>query len=142
MLLNAPSFRNRNALDTDMKDEELHFWTTKPNVFLVAKIRDQVVGCIAYKKIAEDTVEMYRASVDEYFRGRKIGQKLVKELLQYAKSDGYHKMYLITGCAQVPAIKLYQKMGFQFVENLKLPFENYLIDIITGIYLVAYIKEF
>ena len=124
-----------------MKDEALNFWTDKPNVFLVAKIRDQVVGCIAYKKIAEDTVEMYRASVDEDFRGLKIGEKLVNELLNYAKSDGYQKMYLITGCAQVPAIKLYQKLGFQFVENLKLPFNNYLIDIITGIYLVAYSKE-
>ena len=124
-----------------MKDEALNFWTDKPNVFLVAKIRDQVVGCIAYKKIAEDTVEMYRASVDEDFRGLKIGEKLVNELLNYAKSEGYQKMYLITGCAQVPAIKLYQKLGFQFVENLKLPFNNYLIDIITGIYLVAYSKE-
>ena len=136
------SFFKRYALDTDMKDEALRKWTDKPNVFLVAKIKDRVVGCIAYQKIAEDTVEMNRTSVDKDFRGLKIGQKLVKELLQYAKSDGYHKMYLITGCAQVPAIKLYQKMGFQFVENLKLPFENYLIDIITGIYLVAYIKEF
>ena len=124
-----------------MKDEALHFWTHKPNVFLVAKIRHQVVGCIAYKKIAEDTVEMYTASVNEDFRGLKIGEKLVNELLNYAKSDGYQKMYLITGCAQLPAIKLYQKLGFQFVENLKLPFNNYLIDIITGIYLVAYSKE-
>ena len=124
-----------------MKDEVFHFWTEEPNVFLVAKIRDRVVGCIAYKKIAEDTVEMYRASVDEDFRGLKIGEKLVNELLNYAKSEGYQKMYLITGCAQVPAIKLYQKLGFQFEENLKLPFNNYLIDIITGIYLVAYSKE-
>ena len=141
MHLFTSSIFNRYALDTDMKDEALRKWTDKPNVFLVAKIRDQVVGCIAYKKIAEDTVEMYRASVDEDFRGLKIGEKLVNELLNYAKSEGYQKMYLITGCAQVPAIKLYQKLGFQFVENLKLPFNNYLIDIITGIYLVAYSKE-
>ena len=141
MYLFTSSIFNRYALDTDMKDEALRKWTDKPNVFLVAKIRDQVVGCIAYKKIAEDTVEMYRASVDEDFRGLKIGEKLVNELLNYAKSEGYQKMYLITGCAQVPAIKLYQKLGFQFVENLKLPFNNYLIDIITGIYLVAYSKE-
>ena len=84
---------------------------------------------------------MYRASVDESFRGLKIGQKLVKELEKVAKQNGYNKMYLITGCAQVPAIKLYEKLGFQYVKNLDLPFNNYLIDIITGIYLVAYIKD-
>ena len=140
-MLNAPSFRNRNALDTDMKDEVLRFWTTKPNVFFVAKIREQVVGCIAYKKIAEDTVEMNRTSVDKDFRGLKIGQKLVNELLHYAKSEGHRKMYLTTGNPMTAPIKLYEKMGFRFVENLGMPFDNYLIDIITGIYQVAYIKE-
>lgn len=131
----------RYALDTDLEDEELRFWTTKPNVFLVAKIRDRVVGCIAYKKIAEDTVEMNRTSVDKDFRGLKIGQKLVNELLHYAKSEGYRKMYLTTGNPMTAPIKLYEKMGFRFVENLGMPFDNYLIDIITGIYQVAYIKE-
>ena len=38
-------------------------------------------------------------------------------------------------------IKLYEKLGFRFVENLDLPYDNYLIDVITGIYRVAYIKE-
>ena len=125
-----------------MKDTELKSWTTKPNVFLVAKTsKGKIVGCIAYKQNTEDTVEMFRASVDEEFRGLKIGQKLVRELEKVAKENGYKKMYLITGCAQIPAMKLYEKLGFQFHANLDLPFNNYLIDIITGIYLVAYIKD-
>ena len=105
-----------------MKDEALHFWTDKPNVFLVAKIRDRVVGCIAYKKIAEDTVEMNRTSVDKDFRGLKIGQKLVNELLNYAKSEGYRKMYLTTGNAMTAPIKLYEKLGFKFVEKSRVAF--------------------
>ena len=141
MYLFTSSIFNRYALDTDMKDEALRKWTDKPNVFLVAKIKDRVVGCIAYKKIAEDTVEMNRTSVDKDFRGLKIGQKLVNELLNYAKSEGYQKMYLTTGNAMTAPIKLYEKLGFKFVENLELPFDNYLIDVITGIYRVAYIKE-
>ena len=96
MHLFTSSIFNRYALDTDMKDEALRKWTDKPNVFLVAKIKDRVVGCIAYQKIAEDTVEMNRTSVDKDFRGLKIGQKLVNELLNYAKSEGYRKMYLTT----------------------------------------------
>ena len=53
-------------LATDMKDPDLKFWTTPPNVFLVALSEDsqKVVGCISYRKIASDTVEMHRAAVD------------------------------------------------------------------------------
>ena len=137
-------FHYRNSLNTDMKDAALQFWTTKPNVFLVAKIQDKIVGCIAYQKISEDTVEMNRTSVDKDFRGLKIGEKLVKELLKVAKSEGYTKMYLTTGNAMKAPIKLYEKLGFQFMGSLGLPFDNVfvaLMDLITGIYRVSYLKE-
>ena len=40
-----------------MKDPELKFWTTKPNVFLVAINEEtkRVVGIISYKEISPDT---------------------------------------------------------------------------------------
>ena len=40
-----------------MKDPELKFWTTKPNVFLVAIHDDtkKIVGIISYKEISPDT---------------------------------------------------------------------------------------
>ena len=40
-----------------MKDPDLKFWTTKPNVFLVAVQEEtkKVVGCISYREIDSDT---------------------------------------------------------------------------------------
>ena len=40
-----------------MKDPDLKFWTTKPNVFLIAvhKETKKVVGCISYREIDSDT---------------------------------------------------------------------------------------
>ena len=40
-----------------MKDPELKFWTTKPNVFLVAIHEEtkKIVGIISYKEISPDT---------------------------------------------------------------------------------------
>ena len=50
-------FFSRHHLSTDMKDPELKFWTTKPNVFLIAVHEEtkKVVGCISYREIASDT---------------------------------------------------------------------------------------
>ena len=50
-------FTFRHYLSTDMKDPDLKFWTTKPNVFLIAvhKETKKVVGCISYREIDSDT---------------------------------------------------------------------------------------
>ena len=41
---------SRQHLDTDMKDPDLKFWTTPPNIFLVAKTNSgQVLGTISYR---------------------------------------------------------------------------------------------
>ena len=100
-----------------MQDKELTFWTTPPNKFLVAtdSTSGRVLGCISYRKIAEDTVEMHRLSVDPNCRGLGLGQKLVQELLSTAKQNGFTSMCLETSSSQKSAIKLYERMGFQFV---------------------------
>ena len=63
-----------------MRDPALEFWTTPPNVFLVAtNTSGMVVGCISYRIITPDTVEMHRLTVDSKSRGLGIGRKLVQE---------------------------------------------------------------
>ena len=65
-----------------MRDAALEFWTTPPNVFLVAtNTSGMVVGCISYRIITPDTAEMHRLTVDSKSRGLGIGRKLVQELL-------------------------------------------------------------
>ena len=50
-------FPFRHYLSTDMKDPDLKFWTSKPNVFLIAVHEEtkKVVGCISYREIDSDT---------------------------------------------------------------------------------------
>jgi hypothetical protein len=49
-----------------MKDPELKFWTSPPNGFLVATntYDDKVIGCIAYKKNSDSTLELNRLVVN------------------------------------------------------------------------------
>ena len=128
----------RDHLYTDMKDPQLIHWTKPPGVFLVATTEsEKVVGCICYKKIDADTVEMHRLAVDAEFRGLKIGRKLVQALIDTAKESGYNTMYLGTSTAQINAIKLYEKMEFEFLQDKKY-FPRYHL---VGLKNVCYVKH-
>ena len=125
-----------------MADEELKFWTTPPNVFLVATSKEadnKVLGCISYRVINPTTVEMHRLSVDSSLRGLRIGEKLVNALQDTAKENGYEAMYLETSSAQIAAIKLYKRLQFNFLHRCK--FEYPFLDIISGLYVVAFMKS-
>ena len=107
-----------------MKDPELKFWTTKPNVLLVATTDSgKIVGCISYKQINTYTVEMHRLAVDGEFRNLSIGRKLVQALIDTAKENGYDVLYLETSNAQKNARRLYERMNFEFLRHgpLELP---------------------
>ena len=131
-------FSYREHLNSDMADKALKFWTTSPNVFLVALSTStgQVLGCISYRQIAADTVEMHRLSVDIKARGLGVGWKLAKALFETAKENGYKKLYLETSCAQIPAIKLYDRMNFHVRQDKK--FGDFLFDALSGLNIVAY----
>ena len=121
-----------------MADKALKFWTTSPNVFLVAvsPSTDQVLGCISYRQIAADTVEMHRLSVESKARGLGIGPKLAKALFDTAKKNGFKQLYLETSSPQIPAIKLYDRMNFSLRQDKK--FGMWLFDALSGLNIVAY----
>ena len=121
-----------------MADKALTFWTTPPNVFLVATSSStkQVLGCISYRKIAEDTVEMHRLAADSKARGLGVGMKLVKALFETAKENGFKKLYLETSSPQLAAINIYDRMNFSVREDKK--FGVFLYDLLSGLNIVAF----
>ena len=129
-----------------MQDKELKFWTTTPNVFFVAKSTEsgRILGCISYKQITPDTVEMYRLSVDKEFQRLKIGQNLTQFLLDTAKENGYNTMYLETSEPNMKARKLHEKNGFKYLHSL--PYLHMAVfgikmDFLCGFKEAAYIKR-
>ena len=121
-----------------MKDPQLKSWTTLPNIFLVATTDSgKVVGCIAYKQVSLDTVELGRNSVDKEFRRLGIGQKLLWTVLKTAKDNGYETVLVSTSIAQLHAQKLYEKMNFEFVCS-KLNQFHPIFTYLTGLKAVEY----
>jgi Acetyltransferases len=75
------------------------------------------VGCGCFKKADDSTVEMKRVFVQSDFRGKGIASILLAELEKWAKEQKFVYSILETGIKQYEAINLYNKLGYEIIEN-------------------------
>ena len=86
------------------------------NVFIIY-LNEKVVACGCFKKYNSNTVELKRMFVSPEARGLGLAQQIIKELEGEARTQGFKTMILETLYRQVEAINLYQKVGFEIIEN-------------------------
>ena len=80
--------------------------------FLIAYLDDLAVGCGALRRLDKATAELKRMYVDPSVRGRGIGRALLDALEREAGVLGVTRIVLETGTRLVPAIKMYEAMGY------------------------------
>ncbi len=84
---------------------------------VVAYEHKKPIGCGAFKKFDRETVEIKRMFVRPENRGQAIGFKILGELEKWAVEENYRFAVLETGKKQREAIRLYQKSGYELIEN-------------------------
>jgi putative acetyltransferase len=84
---------------------------------VIAYELEKPVGCGSFKIREQDSVEIKRMYVRPDERGKGIAQKILDELLTWAKELGFQKALLETGLKQHEAICLYEKSGFVRIDN-------------------------
>jgi ribosomal protein S18 acetylase RimI-like enzyme len=84
-------------------------------VLLLALWDDQIAGCVALRKINQDTCEMKRLYVRPPFRSLGIGKSLAEAVIKEAKKIGYSCMRLDTVPTMERAQALYESLGFKSI---------------------------
>ncbi|CAM4090329.1 GNAT family N-acetyltransferase [Flavobacterium sinopsychrotolerans] len=87
-----------------------------PNV-VILYIEDKAVGCGCFKKYDKNTIEIKRMFVSPEVRGMGLAQTILRELEGWAHELGYSFSVLETLYKQKETIALYQKTGYDIVDN-------------------------
>jgi ribosomal protein S18 acetylase RimI-like enzyme len=96
---------------------------------MLAVCGGSVLGCVALRRLSDDSGEMKRLYLRPSARGRGIGWGLVSALIVEAEAIGYHRILLDTLPTMTAAIRLYESVGFRPVEpycNNPVPGARYL----------------
>ena len=87
-----------------------------PNV-VILYLEDKAVACGCFKKYDKNTIEIKRMFVSPEVRGMGLAQTILRELEGWAHELGYSFSVLETLYKQKEAIALYQKTGYDIVDN-------------------------
>ena len=72
----------------------------------------RLAGCIGLRKLDEERGELKRLYVRPEFRGRRMGEALIRRILDDAREIGYRHVLLDTLPFLRSAIELYRRVGF------------------------------
>lgn len=84
---------------------------------VVVYVEGKPVGCGAFKKFDDESVEIKRMFVYPEMRGKQLAARLLQELEIWAIEEGFIKAVLETGHKQTEAIRLYTIAGYFRTEN-------------------------
>lgn len=80
---------------------------------LIARIADELVGCVAVRQRDSSTCEMKRLYVQTKYRERGTGRQLAETATKCARRLGYTRMILDTLPSMTAAHVLYRSIGFK-----------------------------
>lgn len=94
---------------------------SKPrSAYWVVEIDGQIVGGGGVSQVAggdSETAELQKMYLSSALRGKGVAKQIVLMSLEFAKSQGYSRCYLETTAELQAAIKLYEKLGFEFIDE-------------------------
>lgn len=106
----------KELLDVDNFQKE---YFENRGLFLVVMDDEKLVGTGAIKKLEENIAELKRLWLLEEYHGQKIGYRVVLQLLDFARTQGYEKVRLQTSQKQDRAVRFYTQLGFYEIPSYR-----------------------
>ncbi|EIU7558980.1 GNAT family N-acetyltransferase [Providencia rettgeri] len=88
------------------------------SAYWVVEMDGEIVGGGGVSQLAggdNETAELQKMYLSSVLRGKGLAKKIVQMSLEFAKQQGYTRCYLETTKDLQAAIKLYEKLGFEFI---------------------------
>jgi len=103
---------------SDIDGVQPHYFDNN-GTFLVLIDDGRVVGSGAIRLLSTDICELKRMWFLKGYRGRGLGTQMAQRLLDFARTTGYKfvRLDITDAQKQAQAIKLYQRLGFYFIER-------------------------
>ena len=101
----------------------------------IAELEGQRVGCVFCVREDDATARLRILLVDPVARGQRLGQRLVRTCLEFARSAGYRRMVLWTNHPLVAARAIYLAEGFELTAEE--PHHSYGVDLVGQTYELA-----
>ena len=80
---------------------------------LLVEVDGEIAGTISLRKIRKDAGEIKRMYVNPKFRGKKLGNLLIEEVIEISQGNEFSKLYLDTAHFMSSAISLCKIYGFK-----------------------------
>ena len=88
-----------------------------PHVVILALDNNDAVACASYRVFDDDSVEFKRVYVKREYRKRGVAYYLIGHLEKSAIRNGFKYSYIVTGKNNQPAIRLYEKLNYELIDN-------------------------
>jgi len=83
----------------------------------IAEQNEKILGSIFLVKQSDSVAKLRMFYIEPEARGMGLGNRLVKDCVEFAKELGYQKIILETASMLLTARHLYQKAGFQLIHE-------------------------
>lgn len=91
---------------------------TRELVFYPWGTDNEAAGALQTTPISECGVCLHHVEIDSRFRGRGLGSRMIRRLLEVLAGSGVKTVVLQVSADNIPALRLYEKTGFRITETL------------------------
>lgn len=119
--------------DLDSLENPTKYFLDTGGAILLACSGDEFLGATALKPIGNNSLELCKMGVSEAARGLGVGYAIGIAAVTKAKELGFERLYLETNSGLSPALNLYKKLGFNYVQNFTSPYQR--ADVAMEMYL-------